>query len=157
MSRPETVVVRLDRLIRAAIERGDYDSPAAVLRAAELSTGWLAELRGRCLQNPSATIRMSTAARLADVLKVGVSALVGGRQRTISATLENDPYPNRGKAVAAARALGLSEGAIGIVQAEDPGNDQPRMYWFRRIETEAERHAPAAHGSGLGGKRRGDE
>lgn len=141
----ETILTRIDRLIAEAVRAGRYRSPADFLDQAGLSSGYLAEFRGRLEENPAATLRADTLAKIARGLGVTVSTITS-REDTGPRVL--DRFEGRAYAVDAARALGLPEAAIQLVLREDPGRDPGRMYWFRRIEAEAERVRPATETSG---------
>jgi hypothetical protein len=137
-SRP-TIDMILDEKIAAAVASGRYPSEAQVLKAANLSPGYMGELRIRVARNADAGIRLDTAARLAEVLQCPVTDLLNE-----TAQLGSDPYEGRSWAIIAARALGFPERAIQAVMLEAPSGDPGKMWWFRRIEAEAERLAPAA-------------
>lgn len=144
MSERESVVQRIDRLIAAAIARGEHRSAAQVLIAAGLSSGWLSELRQRVERDPGATITAATASALAAALRVGAAEIYGEEPPPP----DNDVFPERSWAVLSARILHYSEAAIGRVRAEPGQTDWTRLYWFRRIETETERLPPAAGAPG---------
>lgn len=149
MARRETASERLNRIIDEAVKAGAFPSRAEVLRRAKVSSGYLAELKQRCDADPGANMRTSTAQKLATTLRVSLADLLDEPAPLV----EGDRYANRAEAVSAARTLRLSPAAIRRVQAEDPGEDRPVMYWFRRIETEAERDVPAAKIGRHSGKR----
>lgn len=108
--------------------------------AAGLSPSYLAERVSAANKDPSASIRQATLVKLAQVLGVPVSELTGEDAGEAPVV---DIYPGRAFAVLAARALQLPEAAIQVVLREDPGHDPGRLYWFRRMESEAERLRPA--------------
>jgi hypothetical protein len=125
-----------------AVRSGRYTSRAEILRTHSISSGYIGEFTQRIAKNPKAGMTSATLAKFARALDVSESELIRG-------TGEDEPplvdaYPGRAWAVNAARDLQLPEAAIRAVMAEDPGRDPGRMYWFRRIESEAERAAPPA-------------
>ena len=136
----EDLAERLGRIFDATIKAGKYKSRAAVLKAAGLSSGYLTELRKRIRTQGSASLTMETAAAIAHAVGCDPSQLMGAAPHTGL----TEPYPERVAAVVAARALQLPELAIAAVLTEEPSDDPGRLYWFRRIETEAERLRPSA-------------
>jgi transcriptional regulator with XRE-family HTH domain len=137
----ESVLDRINRLIAEAVRSGRFRSRNDFLEKAGISTGYLAEFRGRTKKNPGASLTPAMARTLATALGVPVSELLG--EPAPEAPLV-DVYEERAWAVKAARALQYPEAAIQLVLMENPGRDPGRMYWFRRIEAEAERIRPAS-------------
>lgn len=138
----ENVLQRLERLIAEAVRSGRFDSPARILSRAGKSSGYLGEFRQRIESNPAASMTGRTATRFAEVLGVSEGYLLRGEGPAPSELV--DVYPERAEAVDAARKLKLPEAAIRAVLREDPGGRPSLMYWFRRIESEAERVSPPA-------------
>lgn len=82
-----------------------------------------------------------TAERLARLMQVDVRELLGEREAASPPVPEDelvyehdDRYPNRGRAIAAARLLRKDERAIASVGDVLPAADMPVQWWFRRIE-----------------------
>ncbi len=75
-----------------------------------------------------------TAERAADLLGLPVMELLGKAGRSVEPL---DPYPNRARAIQAAKLLGFDEADIARVQGH-PGfkaeDDPPPLLWFKRIE-----------------------
>jgi hypothetical protein len=145
----ETIVDRIDRLVREAIEDGRYRS-ATHFWSAEgcgLSRSFLPRLRDR-LTAPSPdgrapSLTFESATKIATALGLPVVAITGDLDPPSPA----DPYPNRSWAVDAARNLQIPEKAIQVVMGEDHGSDLPRIAWFMRIYGESLRLLPTASGS----------
>jgi hypothetical protein len=137
----ENILQRIRRLVAESVRAGRYPSSTAALRAAGLSTGFFGELSKRLASDPEAGMTDRTAKALAEVLGVDVQTILSGE--TEASTLV-DVYPERSAAVEAARKLQLPEAAIQLVLKENPGGSPSAMYWFRRIESEAERVSPTA-------------
>jgi hypothetical protein len=138
----ENILQRLERLIGEAVRSGRYNSPAQVLKLAGKSSGYLGEFRERIAENPSAGMSGRTASRFAEILGVSEGHLLRGEGPAPSELV--DVYVERAEAIDAARKLKFPEAAIRAVLREDPGGRPSAMYWFRRIESEAERVAPPA-------------
>ena len=136
---------RLERLINEAVRAGRFNSAADFLVQAGLSSGYLAEFRSRLEKNPKASMKLETARVCAGLLGTSISAFTGedGDDPPVI-----DVYPGRAWAISAARALKFPEAAIQLILKERPREDPGRMYWFRRLESEAERVRPAALLSG---------
>lgn len=139
MSDKKTIHDVLSEKIAAAVKSGRFASSAQLLKAAGLSNGFMGELQGRVLKNPAAGLRLDTAQKLATVLQCQVTDLAIEPE-----VIDGDPYEGRSWAIIAARALGFSERAIQTVLLETPSTDPGKMWWFRRIEAEQERLAPAS-------------
>lgn len=139
----EILAHRIKRLVREAITSGRYRTEAEVSEAAGRSPQWLSEFLIRSASNPEATFRQDTAEGLARALGVTLAELVG-QDATDDAALPLDIYPARARAVDAARKLGFPEAAIQAVLREKRDDDPPAIYWFRRIEAEAERIRPTS-------------
>jgi hypothetical protein len=144
VSRPETLIQRVVRLIDEAVASGRFQSRAKAILAAGLTTGWLSE---RIAQDEASEdgvgLRASTLAKLSEALGIPVATILGADPLDPPLV---DKYPERAWAITAARALNYPEAAIQRVLSEDPGGEPPRIYWFRRIESEAERMRPASDG-----------
>lgn len=144
----ETIVDRIRRLVRAAVAEGKFRSANHFWSPEDeggcgLSNAFLANLRLRLRNDPDATVTFESADKIARALGLPVSTVTGRDDRHGPS---DDPYPNRARAVSAARDLQLPEVAIRAIQAEDHGFDMPRLSWFLRIQAEAVRLAPAASG-----------
>lgn len=139
----EILAHRVRRLVQEAIDSGRYASEKEVALSAGLSPQWLANLVNRAGSNPEATIRQDTAEKLAGALGITVAELTGSAAAEDPA-LPVDIYPARARAVVAARKLDFPEAAIQVVLREKRNDDPPAIYWFRRIEAEAERIRPAS-------------
>jgi hypothetical protein len=137
----ESVLDRMLRLIDEAVRAGRFNSRTDFLEQAGLSNGYIGELRQRTDRDPASSVRGKTARQIATLLAVPVGMLLGeeGDEPPLV-----DVYVERAWAIQAARNLQLPEAAIQLVLREDPGRDPGRMYWFRRIEAEAERIRPAS-------------
>lgn len=133
---------RLESLIDAAVAAGRFRSRAHFLRSVELSSGYLGALRKRLEAGEGRSMHADAARRIAAALRMSTDELMGNLG---APAVAEDPYPDRVWAVSAARILQFPELAIQAVLKEDPGRDPGRMYWFRRIESEAERLRPATH------------
>lgn len=138
----ETVVERIRRLVSLAVRSGKFANEAEFLRTIGRSDGYFGELASRTSENPSATVRGDTAAKIAEALGVSVAEVLG-------APAHNEPplvdvYPNRAWAVAAARNLDLPEAAIQVVLKQDPGRDLHKLAWFKRMEAAMEDLRPAS-------------
>ena len=138
----ENILERLERLMDEAIRSGRYVSRSEILRKEGISSGYIGEFRGRIAKDPKAGMTSTMLAKFARALDVTEQELVRGTTQEEAPLI--DVYPERAWAVNAARSLKLPEAAIRAVMTEDPGRDPGRMYWFRRIESEAERAAPPA-------------
>lgn len=138
MTERESQLDRITRLIAERIEAGKFKSESEVIELAEMSSGWLSEKRSKASEGKTPGINGATARRLAAVLDISVSELLGEEP----APPDDDEDPERSWAVCAARMLQYSEAAIRLVQTEPPG--QSRLYWFMRIEAEAARLRPAS-------------
>jgi hypothetical protein len=125
-----------------AIRSGRYASRAEILRNNGISTGYIGEFKQRIAENPRAGMTSVMLSKFARALDVSEKELARGAAEEEAPLV--DIYPERAWAVDAARSLKLPEAAIRAVMTEDPGRDPGRMYWFRRIESEAERAAPPA-------------
>lgn len=136
-----TIVDHLEMLIDDAVRAGRFESRAHFLRKAKLSTGYLGSLRKRIETDPDASMTAPVAKRVAAALGMSTDALMGSLE---VGSVQDDEYPDRAWAISAARILQFPEVAIQAVLNEDPGRDPGRMYWFRRIEAEAERLRPAS-------------
>lgn len=130
---------RLEELFQQAIDAGRFKHKTAILEAAGLSSGFFSEMRKRIRQNGFATLNGGTAEKIAKVLRLELYQVMQATDATGA-----DPYQSREWAIIAARALQFPEVAIQAVMSEDPGSDPGRLYWFHRIETEAERLRPAS-------------
>lgn len=144
----ETIVDRIRRLVREAVKDGKFRSANHFWSSEEeggcgLSNAFLANLRIRLRNDPDATVTFESADKIARALGLPTSAVTGRDDRQVPT---DDPYPNRARAVSAARDLQLPEVAIRAIMAEDHGFDLPRLSWFLRIQAEAVRLAPAANG-----------
>ena len=144
----ETLAQRVRRLVQEAIKSGRYATEADAAAAAGRSPQWLANFIIRAEEDPSATMRQDTAEGLARALGISVAELVGA-EAADDATLPVDIYPARARAVRAAKDLGFPEAAIQVVLREQRNDEPGALYWFRRIEAEAERIRPAADRIGL--------
>ena len=135
----ETIVDRIDRLVKAAVADGRFPS-ANVFWSEEgcgLSRSYLHQFRSRLKADPDATMTIDTARKIAEALGLPVKAVTGD-------TPALDRYPNRARAIESARNLDLPEHAIARVLRENPGYDLPRLAWFMRIFAEAQSVRPAA-------------
>lgn len=140
----ESIADRIRRLVREAVVAGKFRSSNHFWspEGCGLSKDYLGNLRSRLKTDPDATVTFESADKIARALGLPVSAVTG---RDDSHAPVDDRYPNRARAVSAARDLQLPEAAIAAVQAEDHGFDMPRLSWFLRIQAEAVRLAPAAN------------
>ncbi len=104
----------------------------------------MAEFRRRIEANPEAGLTGDVARRFAEALGVSEGFIIRGEEELVPELL--DVLPERAQAVDAARKLKFPEAAIRAVLRESPPPGEPpsALYWFRRIETEAERVAPTA-------------
>lgn len=127
-------------LFDEAVEADRFRSRSAILKEAKLSSGFFSERQARLREQGYATLNEKTAEAISRVLGVEMYRLF----EVSSASANDDPYPSRAWAIVAARALQMPEVAIQAVMSENPGSDPGRLYWFHRIETEAERFRPAA-------------
>jgi hypothetical protein len=139
----EILAHRIRRLVQEAIKAGRFRNEEEASAAAGRSPQWLSEFIIRAERDPKATVRQTTAEGLARALGITLAELVGSEDADDS-TLPVDIYPARARAVDAARKLGFPEAAIQIVLREQRNDDPPAIYWFRRIEAEAERIRPAS-------------
>ena len=139
----EILAHRVRRLVQEAIKSGLYASEKEMALAAGLSPQWLANFISRAERDSRATFRQSTAEALARALGISLAQLVGDASEEDSA-LPVDIYPARARAVDAARKLDFPAAAIQVVLREKRDDDPPAIYWFRRIEAEAERIRPSA-------------
>jgi hypothetical protein len=141
----ETIADRIRRLVRKAVDDGKFRSSNHFWGpdGCGLSKDYLGNLRSRLKTDPDATVTYESAAKIARALELPVSAVTG---RDESQEPITDPYPNRARAVSAARDLQLPEAAIRVIQRENPGHDMPRLSWFLRIQAEAVRLQPASSG-----------
>lgn len=102
--------------------------------------------------NGKNTPSFETAKELAKAIGVDVWALLGREEEII--VLDKDIYPNRARAIAAAKLLHMSENSIARVR-DRPGaksdEDRPARSWFRLIQAEHEmaEEAPRAIGTAL--------
>lgn len=131
---------RLERLIDEAVRAGRFNSRAAFLKEARMSSGYLAEFRERLKRNPNSSMKLETARACAQLLGTSVSAFTGDETEEPPVL---DIYPGRAWAINAARSLKLPEAAIQLVLKERPADDPGALFWFRRIEAEAQRVSPA--------------
>jgi hypothetical protein len=139
-----------DRIILAMRARGRTESERQFCARLGLSQSYLSQLRDRCLKDPGRTIAADVAARIAGELGMTVEELMGSDAQPAN----EERYPSRSDAVAAARALRYSSAAIDAAYLDDPGWDPGRLWWFRRIEAEESRlGAGAPPSSGLGHQR----
>lgn len=138
----ENILGRIERMIDEAVRAGRFRSRTDFLEQAGKSSGYLGEFRQRIAREPTATITADTARAFAELLGVPVQSIIHPEQDDVPPLV--DKYSGRAFAVQAARNLQFPEAAIQLVLKEDPGRDPGRMYWFRRIESEAERLRPAA-------------
>jgi hypothetical protein len=138
----ENILERIERLIDEAVRAERFRSRAEFLELAGKSTGYLGEFRQRIEKDRGATITAVTAKRFAELLGVPVASIIHPEQDDAPPLV--DKYHERAWGIMAARNLQFPEAAIQLVLKEDPGRDPGRMYWFRRIEAEAERLRPAA-------------
>ena len=130
-------------LFDEAVEAGRFRSRSAILSECNLSSGFFSERQARMRDQGFATLNERTAEVISRVLGVEIYRLFEA-----SSGSSPEQYPSRAWAVVAARALQLPEVAIQAVMTEDPGRDPGRLYWFHRIETEAERFRPASGADG---------
>jgi hypothetical protein len=137
----ENILARIERLIDEAVRAKRFRSRTAFLEQAGKSSGYLGEFRSRIAEDPNATITADTARAFAELLAVPVQSIIHPEQDDVPPLV--DKFPGRAWAIVAARTLQLPEAAIQLVLKEEPGRDPGRMYWFRRIEAEAERVRPA--------------
>lgn len=138
----ENLLERIERLVAEAIRAKRFTNKTDFLRRAGRTSGYWAEFADRIAKNPKASISAKTASRFAELLGVSVETLLRGQSTEEPPYV--DKYEARAFAVRAARDLQIAEAAIQVVLSEDPGTDPGRMYWFRRIESEAERVSPSA-------------
>lgn len=142
----ETIADRIRRLVKEAVVAGKFRSSnqfwSPEPEGCGLSRAYLANLTSRLKADPNAEVTYESAEKIARALGLPVSAITGRDDREPPSA---DPYPNRARAVSAARDLQLPEAAIRAVQAEDHGFDLPRLAWFLRIHAEAVRLQPASH------------
>lgn len=136
----EELVVRIRRLIAERVKAGQFDSERQALKAAGISGSWLANRLHDVRSGSSPSVKESTLRKLAALLGITLEDLVGVPSAEDAPLV--DIYPGRAWAIVAARALQLPEAAVQVVLREDPGHDPGRLYWFRRIESEAERLRP---------------
>jgi transcriptional regulator with XRE-family HTH domain len=130
---------RVVRLVEQAVAAGRFESEAAIMEAAGLSPSYIGELRIRAKKNPKAGLKQRTVEALARALGITAAQLVGD----VDEPALVDVHPNRAFAVEAARKLQLPEAAIQVVLREQRNDDPSRIFWFRRIEAEAERLRPS--------------
>lgn len=136
----EQLVERIRRLIQERVDTGQFESERQALKAAGLSTSWLANRLHQLRNGAVPSVKESTLRKLAALLGITLEELIGVPAAEDAPLV--DLYPGRAWAIVAARALQLPEAAIQVVLREDPGHDPGRLYWFRRIESEAERLRP---------------
>jgi len=137
----------LDRLlsyVEEAVRAGRFQSKADFLKQARLSRAYFSEFKIRLEKDPDATMLMPSLQRCAQLLGVSVADIAGEKGDEPDVL---DVYEGRAWAIQAARNLKLPEAAIQNVLKEDPGVDPGRMFWFRRIESEALRIHPELLGS----------
>jgi hypothetical protein len=144
----ETIVDRIRGLVRQAVKDGKFRSANHFWSPEEeggcgLSRAFLANLKFRLKTDPDTMVTFESADKIARALGLPTSTVTG---RDESQTPTDDPYPNRARAISAARDLQLSEAAILVIRGEDHGWDLPRIAWFLRIQAEEARLAPAAYG-----------
>lgn len=139
----EILAHRIRRLVQEAIAAGRFRNEAEASEAAGRSAQWLSEFIIRAEQDPKATFRQDTAEGLARALGITIAELVGS-QGPDDPTMPVDIYPARARAIDAARRLDFPEAAIQLVLREQRNDDPPAIYWFRRIEAEAERMRPSS-------------
>lgn len=132
---------RIEQLVDEAVRGGRFNSQRDFALKAGLSGSYFAENRKRreAGKKPT-TLTVDTLLKISELLGVPIGDLVDQAPKGST----GDKYPGRARAVVAARNLGLPEAAIQVVLDEDPGRDPGVMYWFRRMESEAERVRPAA-------------
>lgn len=130
------MLTRLLRLIDEAVAVGRFNSRADFLAKAGLTSGYLGEFEAN---RPNGTIRLDTARRFAALLGTPIGAFTGDDPEEPPVV---DIYPGRAWAISAARALRYPEAAIQIVLKETPSDDPGSLFWFRRIESEAQRIRP---------------
>lgn len=135
----EQLVVRIRRLIEERVASGQFESERQALKAAGISGSWLAERIHQVNAGKTPSVKENTLRKLAALLGLTLEGLVGD---IIEDAPLVDVYPGRAWAIVAARALQLPEAAVQVVLRETPGHDPGRLYWFRRIESEAERLRP---------------
>lgn len=140
----ETIADRIRRLVREAVVAGKFRSSNHFWspEGCGLSKDYLGNLRSRLKTDPDATVTFESADKIARALGLPVSAVTG---RDDTEGPSDDPYPNRARAVSAARDFQLPEVAIRAIEAEDHGFDLPKLSWFLRIYAEAMSLAPAAN------------
>ncbi len=136
----EALVVRIRRLIAERVKAGQFESERQALKAANISASWLANRMHEQRGGAEPSVKESTLRKLAALLGITMEELIGLPSAEDAPLV--DLYPGRAWAIVAARALQLPEAAIQTVLREDPGHDPGRLYWFRRIESEAERLRP---------------
>jgi len=143
----ETIVARIDRLVKEAVAAGKFRSSNHFWSPEDkggcgLSRSYLSQFRSRLRHDPTASITFDTAERIASALGVPPSAVMGGDAPVVESS--GDPYPNRTWAIEAARTLQLPEQAIRRILQEDHGHDLKRLAWFLRIYAESQSLKPSA-------------
>lgn len=130
----ERLSERVTRLLAKVVADGAYPSATSALEAAELTSGWLGELRKRERvyyanpEGPPPTMRGDKAQALAAVLNVSIGELLGGTPD------ELDPAEERLAAVKAARNLQYSEAAIAEIEQRSLLPLRDRHRWLEEIE-----------------------
>lgn len=71
--------------------------------------------------------------RVALVLDLDLHWVLTGEGKRYRGDNRPDPYPNRVRTMAAARALGLPAGALAVLRSIDPGEDKSPIWWLDQI------------------------
>jgi transcriptional regulator with XRE-family HTH domain len=136
----EHIILRVRRLVLEACAAGQFEDEKRVMEAAGLSPSYLAQRVHDLKKSGKADMGFRALVGIAGALGVSVSALIG-----------DDPEPElvdvhagRAHAVKAARSFKLPDAAIQVVMRDDRPDDPGALYWFRRIEAEAERLRPVS-------------
>jgi transcriptional regulator with XRE-family HTH domain len=136
----EHIIQRVRRLVLEACEIGQFEDEKRVMEAAGLSPSYLAQRVHDLKKTGKADMGFRALAGIAKALGISVAALIGE---------EPDPelvdlHAGRAVAVKAARSFRLPDAAIQVVLRDDRPDDPGAVYWFRRIEAEAERLRPVS-------------
>lgn len=140
----ETIVARIDRLVKEAVAAGKFRSSNHFWSPEDkggcgLSRSYLSQFRSRLRRDPTASITFITAERIASALGVPPSAVIAGDDAPLADEGPRvEKYPNRTRAIEAARNLQLPDRAIRRILQEDHGRDLTRLGWFLRIYAESQ-------------------
>jgi transcriptional regulator with XRE-family HTH domain len=136
----EHIILRVRRLVFEACAAGQFEDEKRVMEAAGLSPSYLAQRVHDLKKSGKADMGFRALVGIAGALGVSVSALIGDEPEPELV----DVHPGRAHAVKAARSFKLPDAAIQLVMRDDRPDDPGALYWFRRIEAEAERLRPVS-------------